>query len=830
MPRDLSFRISTFLIAAVLYTGSPAAGQTARADRFVLNTGPCVQRSDSGSPEGVVTGNACDSYIRTETGQVYFKVSGTGSTGWYPVLGATGATCTTFAGCAAGTLRIDALSFAQRFRTDPNYQLEQHVTLDGGAIQAFNASGWMPLKIGGGPTQIVGGGFHIGQTVTLDPGVGNADVDGYIGKPGYVSQTIGWRIDGLGAADFRYLYADELHARKFIADLEQALAGLQIIAKSVGQVGAIFTVPAPGSISTLVMKDLPSAENMAIFEAGDTVWIRTFSRAGGGLDITNAFGTVSGYVDLDDGLQSWQFTRLVVNGGAMATDTQIPIDSIVLDVGVSGNGWVETNAIDGIYGINSPYTQVVTWSGNSPISGNQTLRTRLGNLRGITGVTGEYGLIAGTYAATNGRYFRASNQAFELHGIDLSLWNGATRTMFMEHSAPYFSMGNPAPTTYAAGAGCWSGMDAGAFKWRCGDIAAGTNYISWDGASGILNVKGNIIIEGSGIDADTVVGVAGATVVGGAARGMLGIDANGLPSLPHVATPSGSGLFLGSNYMGFFTGGVWKNFLNNAGDFYLGGTGGALQFVGSTGVLTIAASLSGNGSGITSIDGGHITANTVTTTALNFVPATSTNVVATINASAEGIQISGARIAISGLTTFSAGYDPTGKIAASGAAADINAYATTIDGGKITAHTITTTQLYVTTLSAITANLGTVNAGTVNLGGVTLNSNGLTLEAGWDADQTVKWDNGAKIMGFTSSGVGITIADINWFNVVTSGDRYMFRDGSLTPTGSPDLGESYAAGRWRDLFMSNDVHLYKLAGGGTRALCVNNDGIVSVCP
>ena len=147
MPRDLSFRISTFLIAAVLYTGSPAAGQTARADRFVLNTGPCVQRSDSGSPEGVVTGNACDSYIRTETGQVYFKVSGTGSTGWYPVLGATGATCTTFAGCAAGTLRIDALSFAQRFRTDPNYQLEQHVTLDGGAIQAFNASGWMPLKI-----------------------------------------------------------------------------------------------------------------------------------------------------------------------------------------------------------------------------------------------------------------------------------------------------------------------------------------------------------------------------------------------------------------------------------------------------------------------------------------------------------------------------------------------------------------------------------------------------------------------------------------------------------------------------------------------------------
>lgn len=79
------------------------------------------------------------------------------------------------------------------------------------------------------------------------------------------------------------------------------------------------------------------------------------------------------------------------------------------------------------------------------------------------------------------------------------------------------------------------------------------------------------------------------------------------------------------------------------------------------------------------------------------------------------------------------GFIPTG-----GAAADVNAFAVTISGGKITANsitasqiaaatitgtqiaatTITATNLNVSTLSAITANLGTVTAGTIN--GVTI--------------------------------------------------------------------------------------------------------------
>jgi len=70
-----------------------------------------------------------------------------------------------------------------------------------------------------------------------------------------------------------------------------------------------------------------------------------------------------------------------------------------------------------------------------------------------------------------------------------------------------------------------------------------------------------------------------------------------------------------------------------------------------------------HGSDVTKIDGGDIYTGSITTTQLNFTPATSTNVIATINASAEGIDIDADNISISGSTSFSAGYNPYTKAA-----------------------------------------------------------------------------------------------------------------------------------------------------------------------
>lgn len=105
----------------------------------------------------------------------------------------------------------------------------------------------------------------------------------------YASQTTGMRITNDGQGDFRYLFTDELHAKSFIADLEQALAGGQIISKSVAMIATTFTAPAAGGTATLNVRDLPSAPNMAVFVSGDYVRLRTFSRSAGSLSITDCW-------------------------------------------------------------------------------------------------------------------------------------------------------------------------------------------------------------------------------------------------------------------------------------------------------------------------------------------------------------------------------------------------------------------------------------------------------------------------------------------------------------------------------------------------------------
>jgi len=803
-------RLRMLLMAAGLLLAATSAGaQTVAADQIRLNHGPCYERSGSGTPEGVQAGNPCDLWHDTATGLIYKKILGAGTTGWYRMVGPTSAPCSSFAGCVAAQLTLDTTLFQQQLRTDHAYTLRTFANTDGGHVEAYNGTGWIPAKVFGGPTQLQGGGVHIGQASTLDPGVGNADVDGYIGQPGFASQTTGWRIDQTGAADFRYLYTDELIAKSFITDLEQALAGGQIISKSVAQVGAPFTVPAPGSISTLTVKDLPSAPDMAVFESGDAIRIRTFSRASGSLTITDGWGTVTSYADLADGLQTWQFTRAIANGGSMTTGTVIAVDALVLDYGVSGNGFSEVNAIDGLYGVNSPYTQIVTWSGDTPIAANQTVRERCGNLRGITSVTGEYGCIFGTYAATNGRYIKASTEGLDLHGVDLALWNGSTKVMALDHLTPYFSMGTPAPTSYTSGTGCWSGLDAGVFKWRCGDPSGSTQIISWDGVQ--LTVAGNIVVTGTSIDASSVLGVPGATVNSGAARGLLGIDSNGNPLLPHTATPSGSGLFLGSDHLGYYASAAWKTYMDNTGGFYLGGSSGALQWNGTS--LTITGTLAGNGASITSIAGGNITTGSITATQI----AANT--------------ITAAKIAANTITAS--------QIAAG-----------TITATELAAGSVTASKINVSTLDAITANMGTVTAGTITGvtisgstitaggGALTMDGSGFLLTAGSGTANMLRWTDGTEI--YTNGSTFTLTAGHDVILAATSGDAFLtgssvYLQGTVRASGDIYLSPSTTTSNdYPMVFSTGQGHMYRKTNGydgtcSSPSTIVIERGIITDC-
>ena len=159
------------------------------------------------------------------------------------------------------------------------------------------------------------------------------------------------------------------------------------------------------------------------------------------------------------------------------------------------------------------------------------------------------------------------------------------------------------------------------------------------------------------------------------------------------------------------------------------------------------------------LDAARIAANSITTSKLSFTPVQSSNVVASINATTEGVRIAGNRITIDGTVSFGSGYDPSGKISSGGAAADINANATTISGGKITTGS----------LAADRIDSGTINAKSIFLqNGHIASSNFLTNVSGW----VIHGDGVAEFNNVTVRGTlrasDITVGTLNTLQVTNS--------------------------------------------------------------
>lgn len=263
----------------------------------------------------------------------------------------------------------------------------------------------------------------------------------------FASQTTGWGISYAGSADFRYIYADSMQVKAFIADLEMALAGSQIIAKSVAPLYSSFTIPTWNGVTTITVKSHPGYDTFAVFQNGDMVLLRDMDWSGSGLTVAMVWGTVvldttygtSGF-DSATQTQRYTFTRSgFPRGGTSGISGQvIGAGALVVDYGVSGNGVVQTTAIDGNMGEYAPYQQVVTWT-THPHDG-QVVRTRLGNLKGLWGLD-EYGLFAGDGIGLTSKFIRVSDQTIEFHNIPLNLFNSTLQTVAIQADGDLF-MGN----------------------------------------------------------------------------------------------------------------------------------------------------------------------------------------------------------------------------------------------------------------------------------------------------------------------------------------------------------------------------------------------------
>lgn len=137
---------------------------------------------------------------------------------------------------------------------------------------------------------------------------------------------------------------------------------------------------------------------------------------------------------------------------------------------------------------------------------------------------------------------------------------------------------------------------------------AGTHGLTWSAGAGTLAIAGTItILGGSGIDklsdagalakVNNLDGVPEGTTYKrttanektGASRAFGALDSSNavktrvLPGST-VGTPSGSGLFMGSDYLGYYKSGTgWATYMDSTGKFYLKGTGtSSLDWDGST--------------------------------------------------------------------------------------------------------------------------------------------------------------------------------------------------------------------------------------------------------
>lgn len=270
--------------------------------------------------------------------------------------------------------------------TTPTYGLDV-----GGTFRATGAATLSStLSVGGAATLsstlAVSGATTLSSTLHT-VGVGTFDTHATfaanVGTPSFQSQTTGWQVNNLGAADFRSIYADSLFVKAFTADVAQALVGSEIITKSRAKLSRSFTVPAQvGDTSTLYVQDLEELGAVQVFTSGDLIRLRYISQAGGGLVVGDAWGIVTGYSRLNDaaGEQHWTFTLKKASAGVAGK--VINKGALALDYGASGDGIIESTVLDQQ---GSPYTQTKTWTaGADGTPASYTVLTRTGKLTGIT--------------------------------------------------------------------------------------------------------------------------------------------------------------------------------------------------------------------------------------------------------------------------------------------------------------------------------------------------------------------------------------------------------------------------------------------------------------
>jgi len=456
-----------------------------------------------------------------------------------------------------------------------------------------------------------------GQELIVLDSVGNLQS----GNPGFTSGRTGWQITPGGNAEFNNIVArGELHASIFVMDEFHSSGGTLVVApagklendatvnvttgvESVFDIrttsgtgsGSQFTIrttSGTGSGSQFTLRTIenyfeitdPPSGHATVFATGDAVRVKSLALSVG-IDVWDVWGSIQ---RIEDATDYYRYYYTLRSGG---TDgLVIPAGAAVIDYRQAGDGTIILTA-DQSY---APYIDIST-SGATPWTGDLTPHTRIGRLDGVgvPGVSGieQYGIVSGTdLSDASAPYIVNSNLQMFSYNVD-SEWNN----------------GNPT-ARITAGGSMKLGTDIDSTSTTGFDFNPTTGALTIGSASypGSVTVYGDITVTGgnaaktdfSNITATLDAVPNGATYfrttanqVTGAGRAYTAINSSNnlvtsvIPTT--AAAPSGAGLYLASDYMGYYSGSAWKTYMDSSGNFkFLGSaSNNYLQWVAASNKL-----------------------------------------------------------------------------------------------------------------------------------------------------------------------------------------------------------------------------------------------------
>ena len=162
----------------------------------------------------------------------------------------------------------------------------------------------------------------------------------------FATDVYGWSLQNSGDAQFRNIKVNKINARIVSTGIEQYVGGRQTMCKSASPLTDDFTVPEPEATSVLHVEPFADYPYIHVFDDGDIIRLIHVSLYDGKYNTNDCWGTVVFSLIGAREKQAYTFTRSAgVNSGSANAGTVIPAGELVLNFGVSGDGYIVSTVV-----------------------------------------------------------------------------------------------------------------------------------------------------------------------------------------------------------------------------------------------------------------------------------------------------------------------------------------------------------------------------------------------------------------------------------------------------------------------------------------------------